>query len=123
MEPAGDIRLGYAAITWGGKDDQAIADISAVGFKAIQLRSSTFAAYVTRPAVLKDLLAKHGLTFAVLSSGNLKYQPGDRQASSTCTSRTPNSYVMPAGRSFRSSTRSPRAARSHRTITRRSPRR
>jgi inosose dehydratase len=80
MEAAGDIRLGYAAITWGGKDDQAIADISAVGFKAIQLRSSTFAAYVTRPAVLKDLLARHGLTFAIHSSVDLKYQPGDRQA-------------------------------------------
>jgi hypothetical protein len=36
LEGAGGIRLGYAAITWGGKDEQAIADISAVGFKAIQ---------------------------------------------------------------------------------------
>ena len=32
------------------------------------------------PAELKELLAKHGLTFAVLSSGNLKYQPADRGA-------------------------------------------
>jgi inosose dehydratase len=80
LEAAGGIRLGYAAITWGGKDDQAIADVSAVGFKAIQLRSSAFDTYGTRPAVLKDLLAKHGLTFAILSSGDLKYQPEDRNA-------------------------------------------
>jgi inosose dehydratase len=80
LEGAGRIRLGYAAITWGGKDEQAIADISAVGFKAIQLRSSAFDAYGTRPAALKDLLAKHGLTFAILSSGDLQYQPEDREA-------------------------------------------
>ncbi|PYR88380.1 MAG: xylose isomerase [Acidobacteria bacterium] len=80
LEATGRIRLGYAAITWGGKDEQAIADISAVGFKAIQLRSSAFDAYGTRPGVLKDLLAKHGLTFAILSSGDLKYQPADREA-------------------------------------------
>lgn len=80
MQAAGRIRLGYAAITWGGRDDQAIADISAVGFKAIQLRSSAFDTYGTRPGALKDLLATHGLTFAILSSGDLKYQPGDREA-------------------------------------------
>jgi inosose dehydratase len=74
------IHPGYAAITWGGKDDQAIDEIAEVGFKGIQLRASAFDAYGTRPAVLKDLLAKRGLTFAVLSSGNLKYQPADRQA-------------------------------------------
>lgn len=81
-EPGGAarIRLGYAAITWGGKDEQAIAEISDVGFKGIQLRASAFDAYGTRPGVLKELLAKHGLTFAVLSSGNLKYLPADRAA-------------------------------------------
>jgi inosose dehydratase len=74
------IRPGCAAITWGGQDDQAIEDIAAVGFKGIQLRASAFDAYGTRPAALRELLAKRGLTFAVLSSGNLKYQPADRDA-------------------------------------------
>jgi inosose dehydratase len=74
------IRPGYAAITWGGNDDQAIDEVAEVGFKGIQLRATAFDAYGTRPAVLKALLAKRGLTFAVLSSGNLKYQPADRQA-------------------------------------------
>jgi inosose dehydratase len=77
---AGRIRPGYAAITWSGKDDQAIDEIAEVGFKAIQLRATAFDAYGTRPAALKELLAKRGLTFAVLSSGNLKYQPADRDA-------------------------------------------
>src|SRR5258708_4086118 len=74
------IRPGYAAITWGGKDDQAIDEIAEVGFKAIQLRASAFDAYGPRPAALKELLEKRGLTLAVLSSGNLKYQPADRAA-------------------------------------------
>jgi inosose dehydratase len=74
------IRLACAAITWGGNDDQAIDDIAEVGFKGIQLRASAFDKWGTSPGVLKDLLAKRGLTFAVLSSGNLKYQPADRDA-------------------------------------------
>jgi inosose dehydratase len=78
--PASRIQPGYAAITWGGRDDQAIDEIAEVGFKAIQLRATAFDAYGTRPAVLKARLAQHGLTFAVLSSGNLNYQPADRTA-------------------------------------------
>ena len=75
---AGRIRPGCAAITWGGNDDQAIDDIAEVGFKGIQLRASAFDKWGARPGELKDLLAKRGLTFAVLSSGNLNYQPAER---------------------------------------------
>jgi inosose dehydratase len=76
----GGIRPGCAAITWGGQDDQAIDEIAEVGFKGIQLRATAFDAYGTRPAALRDRLAKRGLAFAVLSSGNLKYQREDRDA-------------------------------------------
>jgi inosose dehydratase len=74
------IRVGYAAITWGGNDEQAIQDISDVGFKGIQLRASAFDKWGARPADLRALLQKGGLAFPVLSSGNLKYQPADRAA-------------------------------------------
>src|SRR5687768_11503247 len=33
------LKFGYAAITWQGKDLDAIRDVSAVGFRGIQLRS------------------------------------------------------------------------------------
>ena len=69
------IKVGYAAITWGGNDEQAIREVSETGFKGIQLRASAFDAYQTRPAALRELLAKHKLTFAVLSSGNLRIDP------------------------------------------------
>jgi len=71
------IRIGYAAITWGGDDVKAIEEIGDVGFKGIQLRASVLDRFAERPGDLKTMLAKRGLTFAVLSSGNLKYQPAD----------------------------------------------
>jgi inosose dehydratase len=66
--PAG-LRFGYAAITWGGNDLQAIDDISALGFPGIQLRASAVARWGDRPEELKALLASRGLTFVALSSG------------------------------------------------------
>jgi inosose dehydratase len=74
------IKVGYAAITWGGNDDLAIREIAEAGFKGVQLRATAFDAYRDRPAALRELLAKHGLAFAVMSSGNLKYAPEDRGA-------------------------------------------
>lgn len=80
LQGQGRIRPGCAAITWGGDDAKAMEEIAEVGFTGIQLRASAFDAYGARPTVLRATLAKHRLTFAVLSSGNLKYQPEDRQA-------------------------------------------
>jgi inosose dehydratase len=73
------VRVGYAAITWGGQDDQAIDDIADVGFRGIQLRATVMDAYAGRPAALRKRLADRGLTFAVLSSGNLRFDPADER--------------------------------------------
>ncbi|HET7747150.1 MAG TPA: hypothetical protein VFM29_07600, partial [Vicinamibacteria bacterium] len=62
------LRLGYAAITWEGKDEQAIEDIAAVGFKGIQLRSGVLEKYGDRPAELKRLLDEKGLALLCFSS-------------------------------------------------------
>ena len=72
---AAGMHVGYAAITWGGNDAQAIDDIAEAGYKGIQLRASAFDAWGGRPDTLRALLQRRGLTFAVLSSGNLKYDP------------------------------------------------
>lgn len=68
----GDIKFGYAAITWDGNDVQAIADVSSVGFKGIQLRSPIVKEYGDRPAALRELLARQRLTMVALSSGNAR---------------------------------------------------
>lgn len=79
-EAEGRMRPGYAAITWGGDDARAIDEISEVGFTGIQLRASAFDAFGSRPSALRDLLARRGLTFAVLSSGNLTIDPALERA-------------------------------------------
>ena len=61
------IKIGYAAITWDGKDRQAIDEISALGYPGIQLRANALMEFPD-PAALKDLLAKHRLSFVALSS-------------------------------------------------------
>ena len=77
-EAATPIKVGYAAITWGGNDDLAIREVADAGYKGIQLRATAFDTYKDRPAALRDMLAARGLAFPVMSSGNLKYGPADR---------------------------------------------
>jgi inosose dehydratase len=69
------MKIGYAAITWGGSDVKAIEDIASLGLKGIQLRSAAYDSFASRPAELKALLQQHNLTMAVLSSGNLRLDP------------------------------------------------
>ena len=71
----GDIKIGYSAITWGGKDEQAMADLAGLGFKGIQLRANTFAPYRSKPSELKDALVKNNLTLCMFSSGNVEIDP------------------------------------------------
>lgn len=75
--PRARVRFGCAAITWGGKDREAIDDISALGFRGIQLRGSAVATWGDRPDDLKSLLAERKLEFVALSSGNLAFDPAD----------------------------------------------
>jgi inosose dehydratase len=94
--PASQITFGYAAITWGANVTQAIEDISAVGFRGIQLRSEAFAQFGDRPAALKDRLDRHRLTMAVLSSGNLSIDPA-KEESEIATHVSHAKFVKAAG--------------------------
>jgi inosose dehydratase len=71
-------RLGYAAITWGGQDEQAIDDIAAVGFHGIQLRAPIVEKYGDKPAALRRRLEDKGLALMCLSSGSLDADPARR---------------------------------------------
>jgi inosose dehydratase len=77
VNAAATMQLGYAGITWGNNVTQAIEDIAAVGFRGIQLRAGdgTVDRYGANPAALRELLDRHRLAFAVLSSGNLSIDP------------------------------------------------
>src|SRR2546423_13333774 len=64
-----EIRIGYASITWGGHDAQAIEDIAALGYEGVQLRSNILPEWESRPHELSDLLAAKLLTVGALSRG------------------------------------------------------
>lgn len=68
------IQIGYAAITWNENDNQAIEDVSAVGYPGIQLRANVIGEYPD-PHAVKEKLAKHHLTFVALSSGDAPLDP------------------------------------------------
>lgn len=72
--PAGDRPVGYAAITWEGRDRQAIEDIAAVGYRGIQLRTTAMKEFRS-PVELRDLLHKRHLTLVALSSGGASLDP------------------------------------------------
>jgi inosose dehydratase len=72
---AAAITFGYASITWQGNDLRAIEDVAACGYRGIQLRSNVLPEFGDRPAALKDILDRHGLTFVALSSGNMRIDP------------------------------------------------
>ena len=69
-----ELHIGYAAITWGGNDRQAIEDIAAAGFPGIQIRSNSVQEFGSG-AALKEILDKHHLKMIALSSGNLSIDP------------------------------------------------
>lgn len=93
VPPAGDIRFGYAAITWGGRDLEAIQDIAAVGYPGIQIRSTILRDYGSRPAALRDELARRKLTFVALSSGNLRLDAAEDLATHSANAK----FVRDAG--------------------------
>jgi inosose dehydratase len=79
-KPAGDIAVGYAAITWGEKGArQAITEIAQVGYPGIQLRSNILKEFPS-PEALKAELAKNHLTFACYSGGGPASDPAKRAA-------------------------------------------
>jgi inosose dehydratase len=75
-----EIHFGYASITWGGNDRQAIEDIAAVGFHGIQLRSNSIAEFGS-PAAVRDFLNQNQLKFVALSSGDLQSASGSAKKS------------------------------------------
>ena len=75
-----NLKIAYSAITWGGNDAQAIADLAALGYRGIQLRANTFGPYKAKPSELKAMLDQHKLQLAMFSSGNVEIDPAKEQS-------------------------------------------
>jgi len=67
------LRWGYAAITWGDKNRQAIDDIAALGYAGIQLRANALQQFGA--AELRELLETRKLSLVALSSGSVPLGP------------------------------------------------
>ena len=63
------LKVGYASITWGNAERQAIDDISSLGYKGIQMRNNAVAEF--KPDELRGLMEQHNLKFVALSSGDV----------------------------------------------------
>ena len=69
---AARIQFGYAAICWAGNDRQAIEDIAALGFPAVQLRSNVLTEFKDNPeGVIRELLAQNKIKMVAFSSGEI----------------------------------------------------
>jgi inosose dehydratase len=70
-----DFKIGYHAITWGDQTEQAIDEISALGYRGIQIRRPDYEKYADRPAAFKELLAAKKLALVSISTGSLTLKP------------------------------------------------
>jgi inosose dehydratase len=77
---APNLKLAYSAITWGGKDLDAMKDIASLGFKGVQLRANAYDNYKTKVSELKDQIMANGLALPMFSSGNVEIDHAKEQS-------------------------------------------
>ena len=93
--PPQGIRYGYAAITWGKAERQAIDDISAVGYEGIQFRAEALTEF--QPVQLRDILQQKKLTFVALSSGDVSIDDPTKEADQIATHTAHAKFLHDAG--------------------------
>ena len=71
MASQSDFQIGYHAITWGDKIEQAIDEISELGFRGIQICATDYRKYANRAGEFKDLMAAKKLAVVSISSGGV----------------------------------------------------
>lgn len=65
-----DFKIGYNAITWSGNGEQAINEISELGFTGIQLCEPEYRQYANRISEFKQLMATKKLVVVALSTAS-----------------------------------------------------
>jgi len=96
LEAASSLELGYAAITWNGKDDKAIDDVAALGFHGIQLRTSSLDIWGAKPGELKAKLAEKKIKLLCFSSGSVDAVP-EKEAEHLATHEKNARFVSEVG--------------------------
>ncbi len=70
-----EFNIGYHAITWGDKTEQAIDEISELGYRGVQIRRPDYEKYSNRASEFKELMAAKKLTVVSISTGNVTINP------------------------------------------------
>ena len=70
-----EFKVGYHAMTWGDKTEQAIDEISDLGYRGVAIRRSDYEKYANRAAEFKDLIAAKKLTLVSISTGDVTINP------------------------------------------------
>jgi len=71
-----EFKIGYQVMTWGDKIEQAIDDISGLGFRGVEIRRADYEKYAGRAAEFKDLMAAKRLTVVSIATGDVTINPG-----------------------------------------------
>jgi sugar phosphate isomerase/epimerase len=71
-----EFKIGYHTITWGDKTEQAIDEISELGFGGVAIRRADYEKHANRAAEFKDLIAAKKLTLVSISTGDVTINPG-----------------------------------------------
>ncbi|MGH9767270.1 MAG: sugar phosphate isomerase/epimerase family protein [Blastocatellia bacterium] len=71
-----EFRVGYHSVTWGDKTEQAIDEISDLGFRGVAIRRADYEKYANRAAEFRDLMAAKKLTIVSISTGEVTINPG-----------------------------------------------
>lgn len=73
--------IGYAAITWNGKDEEAIRDVAGLKIKGMQLRANLVKVLDTdeKLTAFKKLLSQNDIKVPVFSGGNVDLDKSDAE--------------------------------------------
>jgi len=74
-----EFKIGYHSITWGDKTEQAIDEISELGFRGVQIGAGDYRKYASRASEFKDLMAAKKLTLVSISTGDITINPGSEK--------------------------------------------
>src|SRR5262245_3028681 len=71
-----EFKVGYHTGAWGDKTEQAIDEISELGYRGVEIRRSDYEKYANRAAEFKGLMAAKKLTLVSIATGDVTINPG-----------------------------------------------
>jgi inosose dehydratase len=80
LAASSNVKLGYAAITWGEDHIKFLEDVTSLGYKWIQLRNYLMNTYKDKPVEFQKILKRYKVKMAMYSLGNADINTGDDEA-------------------------------------------